>query len=136
MPFLVDSNVLSEVTKPEPDEGVVVWLKDNEEELAVDPIVIGELRTGILCLPSGARRKRLEEWFQRVAGSLHCLSWDFETGMRWAQLLANLRKAGLAMPLKDSLSAASALQHGLTVATRNERDFRKAGVRVLNPFLG
>jgi len=136
MPFLVDSNVLSEVTKPEPDEGVVVWLKDNEEELAVDPIVIGELRTGILCLPSGARRKRLEEWFQRVAGSLHCLSWDFETGMRWAQLLANLRKAGLAMPLKDSLIAASALQHGLTVATRNERDFRKAGVRVLNPFLG
>ena len=136
MPFLVDSNVLSEVTKPEPDEGVVVWLKDNEEELAVDPIVIGELRTGILCLPSGARRKRLEEWFQRVAGSLHCLSWDFETGMRWAQLLANLRKAGLAMHLKDSLIAASALQHGLTVATRNERDFRKAGVRVLNPFLG
>ena len=136
MPFLVDSNVLREVTKPEPDEGVVVWLKDNEEELAVDPIVIGELRTGILCLPSGARRKRLEEWFQRVAGSLHCLSWDFETGMRWAQLLANLRKAGLAMPLKDSLIAASALQHGLTVATRNERDFRKAGVRVLNPFLG
>ena len=102
----------------------------------MDPIVIGELRTGILCLPSGARRKRLEEWFQRVAGSLHCLSWDFETGMRWAQLLANLRKAGLAMPLKDSLIAASALQHGLTVATRNERDFRKAGVRVLNPFLG
>ena len=136
MPFLVDSNVLSEVTKPEPDEGVVAWLKDNEEELAVDPIVIGELRTGILCLPSGARRRRLEEWFQRVSGSLHCLSWDFETGMRWAQLLANLRKSGMAMPLKDSLIAASALQHGLTVATRNERDFRKAGVRVLNPFVG
>jgi len=136
MPFLVDTNVLSEVTKPEPDGGVVVWLKDNEEELAVDPIVIGELRTGILCLPSGARRRRLEEWFQRVSGSLHCLSWDFETGMRWAQLLASLRKAGVAMPLKDSLIAASALQHGLTVATRNERDFRKAGVRVLNPFLG
>ena len=136
MPFLVDSNVLSEVTKPEPDEGVVAWLKDNEEELAVDPIVIGELRTGILCLPSGARRRRLEEWFQRVSGSLHCLSWDFETGMRWAQLLANLRQSGMAMPLKDSLIAASALQHGLTVATRNERDFRKAGVRVLNPFVG
>jgi len=136
MPFLVDTNVLSEVTKPEPDAGVVVWLKDNEEELAVDPIVIGELRTGILCLPSGARRKRLEEWFQKVCGSLYCLSWDFETGMRWAQLLADLRKAGGVMPLKDSLIAASALQHGLTVATRNERDFRKAGVRILNPFLG
>jgi len=69
MPFLVDSNVLSEVTKPEPDEGVVAWLKDNEEEIVVDPIVIGELRTGILCLPSGARRKRLEEWFRRVSTS-------------------------------------------------------------------
>lgn len=136
MPFLVDSNVLSEATKPEPDEGVVAWLNDNEEEIVVDPIVLGELRTGILCLPSGARRKRLEEWFQRVSTSLHCLSWDFETGMRWAQLLADLRKAGKSMPLKDSLIAASALQNKLTVATRNERDFRKAGVRVLNPFSG
>jgi hypothetical protein len=134
MPFLVDSNVLSEVTKPEPDGGVVVWLKDNEEELVVDPIVIGELRTGVLCLPSGARRKRLEGWFQRVSDSLYCLSWDFETGMRWAQLLADLRKSGKAMPLKDSLIAASALQHGLTVATRNERDFLKAGVGLVNPF--
>jgi predicted nucleic acid-binding protein len=136
MPFLVDSNVLSEVTKPDPDTGVVIWLKDHEEEIAVDPIIIGELRTGILCLPSGARRKRLEEWFQRVSGSLHCLSWDFDTGMRWAQLLADLRRAGRAMPLKDSLIAASALQHGLTVATRNEQDFLKAGVRLFNPFSG
>lgn len=134
MRYLVDANVLSEATKPRPDPEVVAWLAAHETEIAVDPIVLGELRFGILLLPAGRRRERLEEWFERGAATIHCLGWDASCGRRWAQLLADLRAAGRAMPIKDSLIATTALVHGLTVVTRNRRDFEQAGVEVFDPF--
>ena len=63
MTYLVDANVLSEPTKPRPDAGVVDWLRVNEREIAVDPIILGEIDFGILLLPRGERRSRLERWF-------------------------------------------------------------------------
>jgi predicted nucleic acid-binding protein len=134
MTYLVDANVFSEPTRPAPDAGVVDWLRRHERELAIDPIILGELRFGILLLPAGRRRRRLERWFDEGVAKLVCLPWEAATGLRWAELLANLRAAGQAMPIKVSLIAATALVHGLTVVTRNSRDFRKAGVDVLNPF--
>ena len=134
MKFLVDANVLSEATRPEPDPAVVDWLERHQSELAVDPVVLGELRFGILLLPRGARRRRLEQWFDEGVGRLRCLPWEAETGLRWARLLADLRRQGLAMPVKDSLIAASALAHQLSVATRNERDFEPTGLEIVNPF--
>ena len=100
----------------------------------VDPIVLGEVRFGILLLPRGKRRNRLERWFDAGVQKLHCLPWEAETGLRWAALLARLRSSGRAMPIKDSLIAATALVHGLTVATRNRADFEQAGVPIVNPF--
>jgi predicted nucleic acid-binding protein len=132
--FLVDANVLSEPTRPRPDEKVVGWLRRHEREIAIDPIILGELRFGIDLLPSGGRRKRLEAWFESGVGRITCLDWTAETGLRWAKLLAEMRSAGTAMPIKDSLIAASALAHGLTVVTRNVTDFHKAKVNVLDPF--
>ena len=73
-------------------------------------------------------------WFNTGVQRLHCLPWDAATGLRWAELLAGLRASGQAMPVKDSFIAATALAHGLTVATRNRRDFEKAGVGVFDPF--
>ena len=134
MTFLVDANVLSETTKPVPDPAVVDWLRRNERALVVDPVVLGEIRFGILLLPRGRRRARLERWFDSGVERLHCLPWDAATGVRWAELLADLRTAGAAMPIKDSLIAATALTHGLVVATRNRTDFERAGVRVCDPF--
>ena len=63
MTYLVDANVLSEATKPPPDPGALGWLKKNEREIAVDPFILGEIRFGILLLPAGKRRQRLERWF-------------------------------------------------------------------------
>jgi predicted nucleic acid-binding protein len=132
--FLVDANVLCEPTRPRPDQHCLSWLAENEAELAVDPIVIGEIRFGILLLERGSRRRRLEQWFDRGVQRLQCVPWDAQSGLRWADLVAKLRRAGLAMPIKDSLIAATALVHGLTVATRNRTDFERAGVRIVDPF--
>jgi predicted nucleic acid-binding protein len=132
--FLVDANVLSEATKPEPDAKVVTWLRQNEREVAVDPIILGEIRFGIHLLPAGRRRRGLERWFNEGVARIVCLPWEAATGLRWAKLLADLRASGRSLPIKDSLIAATALVHGLTVVTRNTPDFRVTGVRVLDPF--
>jgi toxin FitB len=132
--YLVDANVLSEATKPSPELKVLEWLRANEDELAVDPIILGEIRFGIDRMPPGQRRKRLELWFAEGVENLVCLPIDAATGICWARLLARLRASGRAMPFKDSLIAATALAHGLTVATRNTCDFQQVGLRVIDPF--
>jgi predicted nucleic acid-binding protein len=132
--YLVDANVLSEPTRPDPRASVVDWLRRHERALAVDPVILGEVRYGILLLPRGAKRKRLERWFDDGVLRLHCVAWEAATGMRWAELLARLREKGRPMPIKDSLIAATALTNRLTVATRNVSDFRSAGCQVVDPF--
>ena len=136
MKYLVDANVLSEPTKPTPDPRVVAWLRAHEPDIAVDPVILGELRFGILILPRGRKRTSLERWFDAGVGRLQCLPWDAETGLKWAELLAHLRAAGKAMPITDSLIAATAVVHSLAVATRNRADFMNAGVRIVDPFAG
>jgi predicted nucleic acid-binding protein len=132
--YLVDANVLSEATKPAPEPRVVDWLRRHERELAVDPVILGEIRFGIHLLPASGRRQRLERWFEEGVRRMHCLPWEVQTGLRWAKLLAELRRRGEAMPVKDSMIAATALVHGLRVATRKTRDFAKARVVVVDPF--
>ena len=109
MTYLVDANVLSEATKPAPNSNAIEWLRHNERAIAVDPIILGEIRFGIHLLPAGKRRRRLEAWFDEGVARIVCVPWDALTGLRWARLLAELRKSGESMPIKDSLIAATAL---------------------------
>jgi toxin FitB len=134
MTYLVDANVLSEATRPRPDAKVIEWLRGNEREIVVDPIILGEIQFGVLLLPGVRCRRQLQRWFELGVKRIHCVPWEAASGLRWAKLLADLRAAGQAMPIKDSLIAATALVHGLTVVTRNVRDFRKAGLKIVDPF--
>lgn len=134
--YLVDAYVLSEPTRPSPAPAVVAWLRSVEAAIVIDPIILGEIRFGIHLLLAGRRRRRLEDWIERGVAGVRRLPWDAETGLRWARLLADLRRKGHAMPVKDSMIAATALQHQCVVATRNVRDFRLAGVDVYDPFVG
>jgi len=133
--YLVDANVLSEPTKPSPSSHVIDWLRKNERDLAVNPIILGELESGILLLPVGRRRKRLEEWFSAGVQRLRILDFDASTASHWARLLARLKKEGFVMPVKDSIIAATAAAHGLSVVTRNTDDFSNAGIKLVNPFI-
>ena len=134
MTYLVDANVLSEPTKPEPNRKVTDWLSANEGNLVVDSIILGELCIGILALPRGRKQRQLDQWFADVVQTLDCLPWDATISRRWAKLVVDLKQKGDTLPLLDSMIAATALQHDLTVATRNTRDFKRAGVKVLDPF--
>jgi predicted nucleic acid-binding protein len=134
MIYLVDANVLSEPTKQMADNKVVAWLDANESNLIVDSIIIGELRIGILALPRGRKRNRLEQWYETVIETIECLPWDATISRRWAALVVELRRKGETVPLLDGMIAATALQHDLVVATPNTRDFEKTGVKTLNPF--
>lgn len=134
MTYLVDANVLSEPTKAAPNAQVVAWLNAHEDEPVVDSIVLGELCVGILGLRQGRKRTQLERWFQQVVEAIHCLPWDAAVSQRWARLVVELKAKGRILPLLDSMIAATALQHDLTVATRNKSDFEKTAVKVFNPF--
>ncbi len=134
MLYLVDSNVLSEATRPLPNLRVIDWLRENEPELAISPVVLGEIEYGILILPPGRRKDRLLLWFANRVQSLQIVSFDAPVASEWARMMAGLKAKGLSMAVKDSLIAATARAHRLTVVTRNTSDFRHAGVPLLNPF--
>ncbi len=134
MKYLVDANVLSEAAKPQPSEVVVQWLREHESDLIVTPIVLGEIEYGILLMPTGRKRTRLQEWFRQGVQRLRILDLDSHTATVWAALLARLKRQEQSMPVKDSLIAASAIQHQLTIVTRNLADFRHVGVSLIDPL--
>jgi len=133
MSYLVDTNVLSEPTKPAPNSNVVAWLDLHGGEVFVSALTLGEIEKGIRLLPSGKRRKshelRYEELLETLEGSV--LSLTSETMTVWAEMYAREQLQGRKLPGFDSLLAATALQHKLTMVTRNERDFPK-GLPILN----
>ena len=113
---------------------VVDWLRTHDRRLVVNPIILGELEYGIMLLPAGKRRTRLQKWFAKGVKRLRVFDLDVDTAKAWSTLLAELKRKGRAMPIKDSLIAATACQYRLTVATRNINDYRHAGIALVNPF--
>jgi predicted nucleic acid-binding protein len=123
------------VHRPSPNPKVLDWLSANEEHLVVDPLILGELCIGFLGLAAGRKRARLEQWFEALVQTIECLPWTAAVSRRWARLVVALRKKGTTLPVLDAMIAATALEYGLTVVTRNVGVFKHAGLRVVNPFV-
>lgn len=135
MSYLVDTNVLSELRRRDPDANVVRWLEGRPATtLYLSVLTLGELRKGIEALAEGARKRRLLDWLEVelprfFAGRV--LPIDERVADRWGYVVA---QAGRPVPAIDSLLAATALTHGLTLVTRNLRDFRYPGLAVVDPW--
>lgn len=134
MTYLVDVNVLCEPTKQSPNSKVTEWLIAHRAELVVDPIIMGEIWEGIMRLPEGRRKQNLAAWYGQSRTSLFCLPWTIEIGVVWGQLSYEVTQRGFTIAAEDTMIAATAKLHGLTVATRNVDDFIRCGVPVVNPF--
>ena len=134
----MDTCGISEAVKPRPDQGLVAWLKGvDPSQVYISVVTLGEIRTGIECCTDGAKKARLEAWLtndiaQQFAGQV--LSFDADVADRWGRLVAVLKQGGITPAAIDSLIAATALQHNLSVITRNEKDFKTMGVGVTNPW--
>jgi toxin FitB len=136
--YLLDTNVISEATKKYPDARLQDWLAAQpNESLFLSVITIGEIRHGLLLLDDGKKRRALLRWLGGKIKSLFAgriLPVDIAVMERWAQLQAASGKTGRRLPVMDSLIAATALTHNLTLATRNIADFKAARVALLDPW--
>ncbi len=138
MNFLLDTNVVSEWTKPRPDPGVTSWLADmDEDRIFVSVVTLAELRHGIERLSPGARRDRLDAWLTEempLRFEERLLNVDAETANMWGRVMARSHAAGRPPGAMDAFIAAVVLRHDMTLVTRNVSDFEALGVRYLNPW--
>ena len=136
--FLLDTNVISELIKPEPDRNVVRWIHETDETiLFLSVLTLGEIRSGIERLNAGRRRGQLESWVTvdlRLRFQDRILSLDEAIAERWGVLSARAAKNGRPMPVIDGLLAATALHHDLRFVTRNDADVSGSGLATLNPW--
>jgi predicted nucleic acid-binding protein len=137
--FLLDTNVISELTRPEPDARVRLWLDTVDESLLfLSVLTLGEIRKGLSALGPGQRRARLEVWLvaelaTRFANRL--LTIDAAIADHWGRLAGEAKRAGKSLPVIDGLLAATALHHDLKIVTRNTQDFASHRVESLNPWV-
>jgi len=136
--FLLDTNVISELLKPEPEAKVVRWIEETDESiLFLSVITIGEIRKGIERLAPGSRRGRLESWLKidlRARFRNRILPVDESVAERWGALSAAAAAKGKPLPVIDGLLAATAVHHDLMFVTRNVRDVAGTSVSTLNPW--
>ena len=138
MRYLIDTNVFSEPAKPRPHPVVLDWTESQPPDaLAISTLSLGEVRWGLDLLAHGRRRAALEQWLKRAVRERfrgRILAVSKEVALAWGRLAAADQKRGHVLPVVDGLVLATAAVHGLTVVTRNERDFVDRGVPVFNPW--
>lgn len=138
MNYLLDTNVISELLKKDPNPGVVRWIDGREESmLHLSVLTLGEIQKGISKLSDKQKAERLQTWVDqelryRFAGRI--LSVNQEIAAVWGRIQGISEQNGVKLPVMDSLIAATAIAHNLTVVTRNVLDLERCQARVWNPW--
>ena len=138
MSFLIDTNVISELTRPNPDPRVVSFLHETDEDrLFVSVITLGELRRGVALKADGRAKSALDDWLrgdlrERFAGRI--LDVTAEIADMWGDLMATARRQGSVLHAMDGFLAATARVHGKTLVTRNVKDFAPFEISLFNPW--
>ncbi|WHO76928.1 type II toxin-antitoxin system VapC family toxin [Rhizobium sp. BT03] len=139
MKLLLDTNVLSEVTKPSPDARVLQWLDRLDEDRAFVSIVsVAEIRRGVALMDKGRKRDALAEWLaqdltQRFEHRI--IPVDEPVALAWGDLMGHAKPSGRGLSSMDGLIAATAIAHDLSLATRNTRDFEGFGIELIDPWI-
>jgi predicted nucleic acid-binding protein len=140
MSYLLDTCVISELVSKQPDERVITWIDDVDDQLVyLSVITIGEIKRGIQKLPESRRKNRLDSWLNedlliRFRGRV--LAIDIPVMLTWGTLVASLESQGRSLPAIDSLIASITLHYDFQLVTRNEKDFAGTGLIILNPWNG
>ena len=135
--ILLDTNVVSEVMRPQPHPSVLAWLDDQvAETLFLSSVTLAEMLFGIEVMPAGRRKNSLAETFAGISAAFdqRILAFDAEAARRYAGLAARARAAGKGFPVADGYIAAIAVAKGFQVASRDTGPFRAAGVPVIDPW--
>lgn len=139
MRLLLDTNVLLEVTKPNPEMRVLAWLDKLDEDRSFISIVsVAEIRRGVARMDEGRKRDALAEWLardlpQRFEGRI--IPMDEPVALAWGDLMGPAKRNGRGLSSIDGLIAATAVAHDLTLATRNTRDFEGFGIELIDPWI-
>ena len=138
MRFLLDTNIISTVTKAAPSEALLTWMADqSDQDLYISSLTVAELCRGVLEEPAGKRRRELEAWFSGPEGPQalfagRVLAFDEKAALAWAKLMADGKARGRPRSALDMIIAAIAETNDCVVVTENEKDFE--GVKVVNPI--
>ena len=136
--FLLDTNIISELIKPKPEAKLTEWVETADEDLLyLSVLTVGEIRKGIVAIEQGRRRVALQSWLEtdlkpRFSGRV--LPIDEATADRWGAITGEAVSQGITVPVVDALLAATALQHNLTLVTRNTKNFAGTSVPAFNPW--
>ena len=138
--YLLDTNIISNVTKPAPSTSLAAWMAEQaDEDLFISSLTIAEIRRGVLEAPTGRKRDALDAWFAGPEGpsalfAARVLPFDEKAGFVWARLMAEGTARGRPRNALDTIIAATAEANDCIVVTDNERDF--SGVECINPLRG
>jgi predicted nucleic acid-binding protein len=136
--FLLDTNVVSEWVRPQPDRNVISWLAEvDEDRVFISVISFAEIRRGVEMLMAGRRRERLANWLAEelpLRFEERILDIDPRVAETWGVVMARGQKIGLTLGSMDAFVAATAEAHRLTLATRNVKDFQPLGISLLDPW--
>ena len=137
MRYLLDTCILREPFKRQPNPDVISWLRSVDQSSLFTPaVVLGEIRKGIEKMPAGVRRETLENWladYRRFYAD-NIVAFDADAAMAWGRLVGKLQLEGRSLPVIDSQIAATAICHDMTLVTRNVHDMEASGVAIFNPF--